>query len=265
MGKRFEGKTVIVTGAGGGIGGATCVILAREGANLVLVDRDQAMLDAIKAKVDAEGANSITVIADVSKDDDIRNYVAKAVEAYGSIDGFFNNAGIEGSVKPLVETTPEDFDTVYTINQRGAFVGLLEVAKVMKKQGRGSIVNTASVAAIRGLPTTVGYNSAKHAVVGMTKTACTELGGSGVRVNAVLPGFIDTRMLRDIAGVITGSKAADNVGMFLPTVPLGRLGMPEEIGQVVAFLLSDDASYVTGASLIADGGATSSIGNAPPA
>lgn len=263
MGKRFEGKTVIITGAGGGIGGATAEILANDGANLVLVDFNQDMLDAISKRIDATGAKYITVIADVTKDGDVTNYVAKAQEAFGTIDGFFNNAGIEGSVKPFTETTPADFDKVVAVNQRGAFVGLLEVGKVMAKQGHGSIVNTASIAAIRGLPTTVGYNSAKHAVMGMTKTAATELSPRGVRVNAVLPGFIDTRMLHDIFNELAGSKDEHNTDPLHDVVPMHRLGRPEEIGEVVAFLLSDASSYVTGEGIVADGGATISVGNAP--
>ncbi len=263
MGKRFEGKTVIITGAGGGIGGATALILANDGANLVLVDLNQEMLDRIAKPVEATGAKFITVIADVTNDADVVNYIAKAQEAFGEIHGFFNNAGIEGSVKPFVETTMADFDKVVGVNQRGAFIGLLEVGKVMAKQGHGSIVNTASIAAIRGLPTTVGYNASKHAVLGMTRTAATELSPRGVRVNAVLPGFIDTRMLHDIFHEITGDRSDNNTNMLLPNVPMHRLGRADEIGEVVAFLLSDAASYVTGEGIVADGGATISVGAAP--
>ena len=263
VGKRFEGKTVIITGAGGGIGGATALILANDGANLVLVDLNQEMLDRIAQPVEATGAKFITVIADVTNDADVVNYIAKAQEAFGDIHGFFNNAGIEGSVKPFVETTMADFDKVVGVNQRGAFIGLLEVGKVMAKQGHGSIVNTASIAAIRGLPTTVGYNASKHAVLGMTRTAATELSPRGVRVNAVLPGFIDTRMLHDIFHEITGDRTDNNTDMLLPNVPMHRLGRADEIGEVVAFLLSDAASYVTGEGIVADGGATISVGAAP--
>lgn len=259
----MSGKNVIVTGAGGGIGRATSLKLAEAGANLVLVDFNDELVAQTLEQVNAVGVKAITVHADVTSNDEVKNYVEVAVKEFGTIDGFYNNAGIEGKIGPVSELEKNDWDKVVAVNLTGVYLGMRYVLPVMIAQGSGSVVCTGSIASSLGLPQTIAYNAAKHGVAGIVRTSAAEVAKDGVRVNAVAPGMINTRMLHDIAGhLIPGidKKEAAKIAAKGAS-PMGRLGEPEEIANVVRFLLSDEASFMTGAIVAVDGGTTCTASN----
>lgn len=250
----LEGKVAVVTGAAGGIGKACCVELARMGASLLMVDVSASALDEAARAVVKEGGAVETAVADVTSGEAVRSYVATALSRFGSIDVFCNNAGIEGAVAPITEYPEEAFDQVVAVNLRGVFLGLRYVLPVMVRQRSGSVVNTASMAGLVGLPMTSAYNATKAGVIALTETAAAEVAGAGVRVNAVCPGIIETRMTRSLAASFSPSDPAAAWKAMASTPPLGRFGKPEEIASVIAFLASPKASYVTGAAWLIDGG-----------
>jgi 3alpha(or 20beta)-hydroxysteroid dehydrogenase len=250
MADRFAGRVAVVTGAAAGFGLAVARRLAAEGALLVLVDRAAGSL----ADAAAALAGSLPVVADVSQESDVDSYVQTAVSEHGRIDLFFNNAGIEGRLAPMTELSVEEFDRVLAVNCRGVFLGLRAVLRVMKEQNSGAIVNTASMAGIRGSATFAPYVASKHAVVGLTRSAALEGAPFGIRVNAVAPGHIDTRMGRDLAAQINPEDPDSVFRQTAARVPLGRrYGTAEEVANMVAWLLSDEASYVSGATHLIDG------------
>lgn len=251
---RFENKVVIVTGAGGGIGRAGALRFAGEGAKIVAVDLDEEGLAETVALVEALGGTAIPVNADVTKSDQVKAYVDMAVDKFGGVDVLFNNAGIEGAVARVDEYPEEVFDKVLEVNVKGVWLGMLHASAAMKKRGGGAIVNTASGAGLRGTPTLLAYGASKHAVVGMTKTAGFELASDNIRVNAVCPGVIDTRMMRSIEEGAVPGKPEVFRDAANQRVPQGRYGTPEEVAALVAFLASDDASYITGSTHVIDGG-----------
>lgn len=243
MSGRFSGRVAVITGAAAGFGLAVSTRLAEEGARLVLVDRAADALHEAASKLDG-----LPVVADVSVESEVDGYVRAAADAHGRIDLFFNNAGIEGRMAPMTELSVEDFDRVWAVNARGVFMGLRAVLKVMKPQGSGAIVNTASQAAIKGAATFSPYIASKHAVLGLTKSAALEGAPHGVRVNCVAPGHIDTRMARALTEQINPSDPAGAYARVAASVPLGqRYGTAEEVANLVVWLLSDEASYVSGA------------------
>jgi NAD(P)-dependent dehydrogenase (short-subunit alcohol dehydrogenase family) len=256
MSTRFADRVVLITGAGSGLGRATAVRLASEGAKLALVDISEKGLDAtvVAVKEVAADAEILVATADVSKESDVESYVAKTLETYGRIDGFFNNAGIEGRQNLTEAFTAEEFDRVVSINLRGVFLGLEKVLAVMHEQGSGSIVNTASVGGIRGVGNQSGYAAAKHGVVGLTRNSAVEYGQFGVRINAIAPGAIWTPMVEGSMRQIDAENPRKAAEQFIQGNPTKRYGEAPEIAAVVAFLLSDDSSYVNAVVLPIDGG-----------
>lgn len=263
--KRHEGKTMLVTGAAGAIGFATCEILYREGASVMLVDINREGLEKRLeqlAGLDVRGSaqSALTCVADCAHEEQTQRYVDVALKHFGHIDGFFNNAGIEGTLAPTHEYPVEEFDRVLHVNLRGMFLGLRYVLPAMVARGKGAVVNTASIGSERGLAGACAYNAAKHGAVGLTRTAASEVAQKGVRVNCVEPGVIETPLL---VGML--EQMFDNVQQGMDKLgevaTLNRVGQPEEVGHVVSFLLSDEASYVNGARWEIDGGALATIRN----
>ena len=257
MSKRHEGKTMLVTGAAGAIGFATCEILVREGARVMMVDIDREGLEKRAAEL---GDAAIAHVADVSDEEATKGYARAALDAFGHVDGFFNNAGIEGKLAPTHEYPVDEFDKVLRVNLRGMFLGLRYVLPDMVRRGKGAVVNTASIGSERGLAGACAYNAAKHGAVGLTRTAASEVAQKGVRVNCVMPGVIETPLL---VGMLEQMFDSVEAGMekLGQTATLNRVGQPREVGDVVSFLLSDEASYVNGAKWEIDGGALATIRN----
>ncbi|MCC7461159.1 MAG: glucose 1-dehydrogenase [Gammaproteobacteria bacterium] len=255
----LDGRSIIVTGAAGAIGYATAQVLAREGARLLLVDVQAERLLARERELAAGGATVASCPADVSRSAEVQGYVAAALRHYGRIDGLFNNAGIEGRIAPTWEYDEAEFDRVTRVNVNGVFLGMRHVMPVMLQQRSGAIVNTASIGSERGLAGACTYNASKHAVVGLTRTAAAEAGVHGLRVNCVMPGVIDTPLLEGVLAPLFKGDIALGKQTLGRIAPLERIGRPAEIGEVVAFLLSDAASFVTGAAWAIDGGALCTI------
>jgi NAD(P)-dependent dehydrogenase (short-subunit alcohol dehydrogenase family) len=252
----FNGKVAVITGAGNGIGRQTALAFAARGAKVVLVDRDAPAAERTAGTIQQQGGQARAQPADVTKSAEVQAYVKAALDAYGRIDCFFNNAGIEGKVKPIAEYDEAVFDQVIGVNVKGVFLGLRYVLPVMLKQKSGAIVNTASVAGLVGTPGISAYVASKHAVIGLTKTAAGEVARDGVRVNAICPGPIDTRMIHSLEAQINPADPASVGKRYQATLPLGRYGTPEEIANIVLFLCSDLASNITGAQYVIDGGRT---------
>src|SRR5712672_202769 len=231
----FTDKVALITGAGNGIGRATALAFAKRGAKVVVVDRDAAGGEATAGIIRQQGGE------------------ARFVQADGNIDFFFNNAGIEGTVKHTAEYDEAMFDQVISINVKGVFLGLRHVLPVMLQQKQGAIVNTASVAGLVATPGMPAYVASKHAVIGLTKTAAGEVARQGIRVNAVCPGPVDTRMIHSLEAQLNPSDPASISRRYQSAIPMGRYVNPEEIANTVLFLCSDLASAITGAQYVIDG------------
>lgn len=253
---RFEGKVIIVTGAGSGLGQAATLQLAKEGAKLVLVDLNQAGLDETKKKVleVAPNAETLLVTANVATESEVENFVNQTVEKFSKIDGFFNNAGIEGKQNLTGDYGIEEFHKVISVNLNGVFYGMKYVLKVMKEQGYGSIVNTASVGGIRGVGNQSGYAASKHGVVGLTRNSAIEYGQYGISIKAIAPGAIMTPMVEGSLRQMGGDNWEEVGKEFVKPNPMRRFGKPEEVGYLVAFLLSNEADFINAAVIPIDGG-----------
>jgi NAD(P)-dependent dehydrogenase (short-subunit alcohol dehydrogenase family) len=248
----LEGRAAVITGGGGGIGRATGVAMGRAGARIMLVDRDAARLGEAAAAVAETGAEVRVRTADVAASADVQGYVADAVDAFGTIDVLFNNAGIIGPVGALADYDEDAFDRIMAINVRGVFLGLKHVIPAMRAAG-GTIVNTASQAGIRGVAGLSAYSASKHAVVGLSRGAALEE-APAIRVNCLAPGPTDTRMMADIEQTVR-DQGGDPSG-FVDRIPAGRYGRPEEIAAAAVWLLADAPDFLTGAVVPVDGAMT---------
>jgi NAD(P)-dependent dehydrogenase (short-subunit alcohol dehydrogenase family) len=256
MSNRFDGKVVLITGAGSGLGQAAAVRVAKEGAKLSLVDLKSEGLEATKNLIleVAPEAEVLLITADVSNEEAVKNYVNETVEKYGRIDSFHNNAGIEGKQSETADYSADEFQKVLNVNLNGVFYGLKYVLEVMKKQGSGSIVNTASVGGIRGVGNQSGYSASKHGVVGLTRNSAIEYGQYGISIKAIAPGAIMTPMVEASLKQIDPVNWEEAGKQFVSVNPMKRFGKPEEVASLVAFLLSDEAGFINAAVIPIDGG-----------
>jgi NAD(P)-dependent dehydrogenase (short-subunit alcohol dehydrogenase family) len=245
--KPLAGRVAVITGAGGFIGRATAELFAGRGAQVVCVVRREADVDKLRDAI----PGALVLRADVSKEDEVEGYVGETLGLLGRIDIFFNNAGVEGPQAAIADYPTAEFMRVMEVNVLGVFLGLKHVMPVMTGQGSGVIVNMGSIASSVGGVRMSGYIASKHAVLGLTRSAALEAAPHGVRVNMVAPGFIESRMLSDIATRLGGDMEG-----LAQRVPEGRLGTPEEVAHAVAFLASDESRYMNGANLVIDGART---------
>ena len=244
-------KVAIITGAGSGLGQATAVRLAEEGVTIVAVDINEQGGNETVEMAKKLGVDAIFIKADVSNPEDVKNYVDKTVEQFGTINYFFNNAGISGSGAYFLNSTIEEINQIVGINLLGALYGVRYVAEVMLKNGGGSIVNTASSAGVIGQDSVVTYSSTKHGIVGLTKSMVAEYVKDGLRVNAIAPGPTETPMVKAFYEANPEMKANATNG-----IPQKRLGTPEEVAELVTFLLTSKAQYINGEVISIDGGFT---------
>lgn len=243
----FKNKVAIVTGGAFGIGRATAIAFAKRGAKVVIADwvKDYETLDLVKK----EGGDAIFIKADVSSEADVKNMLDKTIEYYGRLDFAFNNAGVEGITANTHECSVENWDRTIGINLKGVWLCMKYQIPHMLKEGKGAIVNNASIAGLVGFPGIPAYVASKHGVIGLTKNAALEYAKSGIRVNVVCPGVIKTPMIDRFTG-----KDKEVEKQFASLEPIGRLGEPEEVAEAVIWLCSDASSFITGHPLAVDGG-----------
>lgn len=250
----FQGRSVLITGGARGLGARVAEEFVKRGARVAIVDLDSDDFLATRDKLSALG-DVLAITADVSKEPDVESYVQQTVEAYGGIDVFFNNAGIEGKVATaLVDTAVEDFDRVIGVNVRGVFLGLKHVLPVMTAKKSGSVINTSSVAGLRGSMGIGPYTASKHAVVGLTRTAALESAAYGVRVNSIHPSPVNTRMMRALEKGVNPADPEAAQARFVSNIPLGRYAESSDIANLVLFLASDASNFISGAQYRIDGG-----------
>jgi NAD(P)-dependent dehydrogenase (short-subunit alcohol dehydrogenase family) len=252
MSGKLAGKVALVTGGGGGIGRATCLAFAREGAKVAVVDVDGPTAVDVAKAVAALGGEAIAIVTDVSRSEQVAAMVEQVVARFGRLDVAFNNAGIDIEHEPLAKTREDDFDRLIGVNVKGVWLCMkFEIEQMLKQGGGGAIVNTSSIGGLIGAPRQPIYGATKHAVLGMTKAAAVEYGRKGIRINAVCPGIIRTEMTeRAIAREPKRQAYIDQAH------PIGRLGEAEDIARSVVFLCSEDAAFILGHSLAVDGGFT---------
>jgi NAD(P)-dependent dehydrogenase (short-subunit alcohol dehydrogenase family) len=248
---KFEGKVSVVTGAGSGIGRATALAFAREGASVAVADiLEQDNQETARMIMDL-GGHALAITCDVARNDDVRRALDETVKTFGRLDFAFNNAGIEYALKPAAEITEEEWDRIIDIDLRGVFLCMKHEIPLMLKQGGGAIVNTSSGAGVKGFKGGAAYVAAKHGVVGLTKAAALDYAQSNIRINAVCPGIIDTSMMQRFSGGTPEGRQT-----VIAQEPVGRMGTPDEIAAAVVWLCSDAASFVVGSAMVVDGGQT---------
>jgi NAD(P)-dependent dehydrogenase (short-subunit alcohol dehydrogenase family) len=243
----MQRKTAIITGGGSGFGREVALQLTKKGTNVSVVDISKENGEETARLCRELGGEAIFVQADVGKVEDVKKYVEHTVNTFGKIDLFFNNAGISGSGVRTIECSIEEFNSIVDVNLKGVFYGLKFVISEMLKTGGGVVVNTASLGGLVGMPTLGVYSATKHAVIGLTKTIAGEYGRENIRINAIAPGTNETPMVK--------AYPKEAIEMMAEAVPMGRLGQPHEVANVVTFLLSEESSYIHGAVISIDGGA----------
>lgn len=253
---QLNGKVAIVTGAAGGIGLGIAQVFGERGAKVVCSDIRATEGEAVAHKIRDAGGDAIFVPCDVADQSQVEKLVAESIAHYGRIDGLVNNAGVN-FVKPFTQMTVKEWDWVMSIDLRGTFLCIRSCIEPFLKQGAGSVVTIASVHTVAAVPGAGPYDAAKWGVVGMTKSLAVEFASQNIRFNCLSPGLIDTQIWLDLLDA--AENVEECVAHWKNNIPAGRVGTPREMGQIAAFLISDDASYVTGANLLADGGMTSQL------
>ena len=247
----FTGKVAFVTGAANGIGRATALAFAREGANVVVADISEQGNQETARTIEELGRRAIAVKCDVRRAEDVKAALDKTIEIFGRLDFAFNNAGVEQKIATTADLTEEEWDRIVNINLRGVFLCLKHEIPLMQKLGGGAIVNTSSGAGVKGFKGQAAYVAAKHGVVGLTKAAALDYAAQNIRINAVCPGIIDTPMMDRFSGGTPEGRQ-----QVISQEPIGRMGQPEEIANAVVWLCSEAAAFVVGHAMVIDGGQT---------
>lgn len=252
---RLEGHAALITGAGSGIGRATAVLFAAEGAGVAILDRDGQAAESAASDISATGAEAHPVVADVSSPEEIAGAVDRAARLLGRLDILYNNAGV-GSSGSVVDTTEEDWDRCFAVNVKGTYLTSRAAIPHLESAGGGSIINQASVAALVGIQGLAAYCAAKGAVVSLTRAMAIDLAPVGIRVNALCPGTVYTPLMEPLMRERGGGDIERGLEITAAKYPIGRLGTPMEIARAALFLASDDSSFVTGTAFTVDGGMT---------